>query len=324
MIPSLDELRRLTEPTAARRLFGSELDDAAAGATLALEAGSYFCPMFVERALTLQGPTDGYAVLAGEPGKPLLEVCADGAEVVLERLVFRGGCGIHGALAITAVDARVTVRDCLFLDATAPAGGPSTGGASLATGSLTLEGCLFAGNRGATGGALLIRHAATLEARSCLFVANASARGGGAAWVEEEAKARLVNCTLVDNTSDDGGMAFTLQAMPSTGRTPTVELVNCVVRSGARCFGYDGLGTGPILARASVLPEHAREYGALEADDVWFGEPTFAEGGFPFALATGAAGTATGDPGAWGEAPPRDLEGAPFEGDLPRGALTPQ
>lgn len=317
----MEEARRRTEPDNDRAFLGALLDETPEGGVVQLEQQTYLCPVFVERSVSVVGPEGGLAVLAGVPGEHVVQVTADDAEVVFERLVIRGGGGTLGALAVTGARSRVLLRNCLILDNSSTMEGPAAGGVNITSGSLTLEGCVLAENRGSTGGALCVRQSAWLEARSCLFVGNISVRGGGAVWVEESARGRFVNCTFVDNISDDGGMGFTLQAKPSTGRTPDVSLVNCVLRSAERCFGYEGLGTGPIRARHTILPPHAREYSVLDADDsTWFGVPEFATEGLLFALSLDGPWPVEGDASAWDGSLPTGLWGEAFGETVPRGA----
>ena len=120
-------------------------------------------------------------------------------------------------------------------------------------------------------------------------------------------------------------MGFTLQAYPSTGREPDVSLVNCVIRSEERCFGYEGLGTGPIRVHHSILPEHAREYSVLEADEAtWFGVPDFAAEDVPYALALDGEWPQEGHAGAWGDIRPVGLMGSSFAEGVPVGAARPE
>jgi hypothetical protein len=320
---SLEEWRRRSEPDAELGLLGARIDETEEGGTLWLESGSYLTPVFIERSVAIG--SSRRAVLVGVPGKPVVEIVGDDIEVELSGLIIRGGGGDRGAVAVTGSNVRLTLRHCVILDNAATLEGPAAGGVNMTGGALTMQGCLVAGNRGSMGGGLHVQWDAQLEARSCLFLSNVGTRGGGAAWVEDGSRARFVNCTFVDNSSEDGGMGFTLQAYPSTGRTPDVSLENCVIRSGERCFGYEGLGTGPIQVSRSILPEHAREYSVLEADDsTWFGVPEFAAEDVPYALSSEGEWPVEGDAGAWGDAQPAGLLSSHFEGGVPLGAALPE
>lgn len=311
----LEALRARTTPAADRMLLANELDELPPGGALTLPAATLMTPLVIERAVTLRGAPDGLTILAGEPGMAALEVTAGpGAEVVLEGLVIRGGGGSEGLIAIRGRRARIVLRDCVVLDGSCT--GDGAGGVSITSGRLVCERTVFAGNRGRLGGALSVLEIADLEARACLFWGNEGRDGGGAVWLEQEVEAQLVNCTFLDDRSGMPSAGQTLHARYMRGRAPQVELVNCVVRSAAACFGY---GTPdyevPVRLRACTVPEHARRHPQLAADEATtFGEVELGPG----LAVTGAPGDSDG------VAPEAtDLFGRPLwrDGAIGRGAV---
>lgn len=325
MLRTLDDLRARFAPAAERQFLGGLLDEAAPGAVIELEAGTYLAPAAIERSVTLRGDAARKSVIAGRRGQAALEVIAAGADVVLEHLVIRDAGDLMGAIAVRGELNRLVLRDCILFDNACPPDLPAGGAVSITSGSLRLERCLLWGNRGSAGGALSVRRVARLEAVSCLFVANTASVGGGAVWVDDGVRARLVNCTLVDDASDDPTTGYAVHVAAATGRPGEAELINTVIRAEDVCFGYAEMSGGKVSARACLLPPHAREYAPLSADPATvFGPPAFVHEGFPWALRPGARdggdATAFDDPEA-----ARDLFGDSLrEGaGLARGAVGP-
>lgn len=300
----LDELRRRHVPDGRRLLtLGQAVEDAAAGATVEVPSATFFAPVVIERSMTVRGSAEGRRpILFGEPGQPALIVAGARAEVVLERIAIVGGGGELGAIEVRGDMANVTLRDCLVIDAA---------GLSTSSGTVTLERCVFLGNRKAAGGALAILGIARLRAVACLFVANEAVDGGGALWVEDGAEASLVNCTLVDNRASDRSAGAAVHLTGTTTRQARATLANTVVASrqqGSSTFGKAGPRSGRCKALAAILPAEARDHALLEADRATiFGAASFAQDDFPYRLARSQAGWDDGDGTAFG-APEQALD----------------
>lgn len=266
---TLEALRARFVPASERRIVAAMLDAAAPGGRVDLPEGTIMTPLVIERGMTVSGSATGWTLLAGERGSAAIEVRGTSDEVVLERLIVRGGGGRVGAIAI-AIDPqdpsmpKVTLRDCVVFDG-ASTGTPEWGGAggiTIDAGRLTLERCVFAGNRGTGGGAVAVRSIADLEARACAFIANEAERGA-AVYAEGDVTATLVECTLTDNRAAAGSVHGRFMR----GRTPRVTLVDCLIRAEGACFGHVTPGYEvPIVVRRCTLPEAARRYARLDAD----------------------------------------------------------
>ena len=133
---------------------------------------------------------------------------------------FRGGSG--GAI-FSGGTCSPYLESCRFLGNSAV----GFGGAILnyeGSGAAQINRCLFIGNSAeGGGGAIHTRDAAGAHTIvNCLFVQNYSPVGATLQFVDQAQEVVVVNCTIVENNTADGGLH-------ATGWGTTVELHNCIV-----------------------------------------------------------------------------------------------
>lgn len=144
-------------------------------------------------------------------------ICDTGSAPVISNCIFRGnrcgGCdvGFQGAGMRCYSNSTPTIINCLFVDNYADGGG----GLCTKGSSSTLNGVTFLNNGATGGGGMLIENGGFARLTDCTFSGNAvgslfgSRLSGGGLCVR--ASAEIVNCTFVDNVSQDypgGGLSF--------------------------------------------------------------------------------------------------------------------
>jgi len=193
------------------------IDAAPAGSVLRLAAGQYEGNAVVDKSLTLRGPTDGTAQIAGGSMGAVIRIVGEGTEVVLEDLAIccaRGyeghGVAIEGSATAELLRARatgnawygvsasdhaeVTLRDCALA---------SNASAGLRTQDFArahLERCVIEDN---TSHGLLALHVSEVTLVGCEI------RGNWAGiWGWDGTRVRLTDSLLADN-ADYGAIAST-------------------------------------------------------------------------------------------------------------------
>jgi hypothetical protein len=160
-------------------------------------------------------------------------VSTNGGHVWLDGCTITGGSGgalvAAGPVGYTDRDVNVTVSNCTFRGNRGLwTDTPVAGAVHTIWRGLRLVRCVFEGNAGPMGGAVLASHA-ILD--SCQFIGN-YASDGGAAYLEHGA---LTNCEFIENRAVNGGAVY-LDASSSD----TATMVGCIFRGNLALGGSGG------------------------------------------------------------------------------------
>lgn len=130
----------------------------------------------------------------------------------LEGITFRHSASSNGAVCLRRGD-RVEIRDCRFLDNSAPSGLSAAGLTIAWMSNLTMQDCEFVGNSSttysSTGGARIIANA--VEVENCQFVDNHGDYAGALATASFGANStRITGCSFAYNSAPRGGAVYLL------------------------------------------------------------------------------------------------------------------
>jgi formylglycine-generating enzyme required for sulfatase activity len=210
--------------------------------------------------ISLSGVSAGTTVIELQSALPQItkSVTLEGNGVTLTRAAsWTGDSTTSQLLYINSGTAEVTIRGVHFKDGLAS----NDGGAVRNTGTLTLESCIFSGNRtttssGAWGGAVFSRN--TLTIRGCTFYNNTSAYSGGAVYFSASGKTlTLTGNVFYGNTASNG---YPVVCRGSGTVSASYNVVDAALGTGTAQSGW-AAGTGDGYSTA--LPVSPRTFKVL-------------------------------------------------------------
>jgi predicted outer membrane repeat protein len=168
-----------------------------------------------------------------------------GNGVILTRAVsWTGSTSSSQLFRITNTNTAVSIRGIHFKDGLAT----NSGGAIYSNGTLTLESCIFSGNRnGGNGGAVYCEN--TLTIRGCTFYGNAVAYGGGAVYFGASGKTLTLTGNLFyGNTASSHPVVYRYSGTVSA----SYNVVDAAFGTGNTQCGWTQ-GTGDKLVTALLI-----------------------------------------------------------------------